>query len=56
MAKTTQQMLEEEELSILREHMLSPEELFLLQYLKSSNRIASQKLREAYGQDIQIVS
>jgi hypothetical protein len=55
MAKLTQKSLEKEELNLLREQMLRPEELFLLQYLKNSNRTASQKLQEVYGFDKQAV-
>lgn len=46
-----QQTLEQEEMKLLREQMLKPEELFLLQYLKSADRRASQKLQEVYGWD-----
>lgn len=49
MANITQQILEKEERELLREQMLEPEELFLLQYLKGANRKASQKLQYAYG-------
>lgn len=49
MASLTKQILEEEERSLLREQMLNPEELFLLQFLKKANRRTSQKLQEADG-------
>ena len=49
MAKTN--ILEKEELGLLREQMLNPEELFLLQYLKTANRAAAWKLQELYGWD-----
>jgi hypothetical protein len=52
MVKITQQILEKEERELLREQMLEPEELFLLQYLKNANRTASQKLQSVYGWDL----
>lgn len=45
MTNITQQILEREERELLREQMLAPEELFLLQYLKKANRKASQSLQ-----------
>jgi hypothetical protein len=48
----TQQVLEREERELLREQMLKPEELFLLQYLKNANRKAAQHLQFAYGWDV----
>jgi len=52
MANITQQVLEKEERELLREQMLAPEELFLLQYLKKANRRASQQLQYVYGWDL----
>ncbi|MFH1801843.1 MAG: hypothetical protein ABH864_00145 [archaeon] len=51
MTNQSTEILEREELSLLREHMLRPEELFLLQYLKTANRAAAWKLQEVYGWD-----
>ena len=51
MANKTQQVLEEDELSLLRKQTLSQEELFLLQYLKNTNRTASRRLQEVYELD-----
>jgi hypothetical protein len=51
MTNITQNALEKDELNILREQMLRPEELFLLQYLKNTNRQASQQLRVVYEED-----
>ncbi|MBS3076721.1 hypothetical protein J4233_00450 [Candidatus Pacearchaeota archaeon] len=52
MANITQQVLEREEQELLREQILEPEELFLLQYLKNANRKASQNLQYVYGWDL----
>jgi len=52
MVNVTQQFLESEERNLLRQKMLKPEELFLLQYLRDSNRKSSQKLQEAYELDV----
>ncbi len=54
MANATQQFLENEEKNLLRQQILRPEELFLLQYLKDSNRKSSQRLQEAYELDLAI--
>lgn len=48
------QILEKEELTLLREQMLSSEELFLLQFLKGYNRKKSQRLADYLEADISI--
>ncbi|MBS3077633.1 hypothetical protein J4233_05165 [Candidatus Pacearchaeota archaeon] len=55
MANKTQQVLEEDELSLLRKQTLSQEELFLLQYLKNTNRTASRRLQEVYELDFDLL-
>jgi hypothetical protein len=52
MTDISRQALEKEEMELLREQMLEPEELFLIQFLKNSNRRAAKKLQEVYSWDI----
>jgi hypothetical protein len=52
MTDISRQALEKEEMELLREHMLKPEELFLVQFLRHSNRKAAKKLQEVYSWDI----
>jgi len=43
-----------DERDLLREQMLQPEELFLLEYLKGANRRSSQQVGEVYELDFEL--